>query len=285
MARHQRRSIDPWTAVIALALLVLFAALAQRIFIQRSARDAVLYFFGTPQADAALAILPSGAKILIDCGPDDSAMLDLARVLPYGENYIDIAIISSPQIKYFGGANHILDHYRVGAFVYGGRDAYYPDTKAWTALVTKIKSKNIPFIPIGKGDTLRFAGATATVIFPDPDFAASAALEDAALATNIKTAGFTALFAGAMDVNAAAEVLSGSGSRKTDIVSIADNFMKESSSRQFLQSIGARWTILDGQAKGVVSSSANQGMISPKKGDILEVSTIKGHLQEFLLYN
>ena len=86
----------------------------------------------------------------------------------------------------------LLDHYRIGAFIWNGRDDA-ATVAEWPALLQKIRSKNIPIVTLGAGDAIRYGNNEIDMLSPDADFDASAELNDTVLVELVKTAGFRAL--------------------------------------------------------------------------------------------
>ena len=77
-----------------------------------------LYFLNVGQGDSELIELAGGVRVLIDGGPDGKRLLEnLDVVLPAHERYIDLLIMTHPQLDHFGGFIELLKKYKVGAFV------------------------------------------------------------------------------------------------------------------------------------------------------------------------
>src|ERR1700691_4715586 len=99
--------------IIIVAIIALCADffIWQEIFTSAPANVARDYFLDVGQGDSELVIFPENIKVMTDAGPDDSVLTSLARAMPPGDDYIDVAIISHPQLDHFNGYNFILDHY------------------------------------------------------------------------------------------------------------------------------------------------------------------------------
>src|SRR3989344_7106304 len=68
------------------------------------------------QGDSSLIILPTNIKILIDGGNPSSVLNELDKALG-GSRYIDLIVMSHPQLDHFGGLIDVLRKYEVGAFL------------------------------------------------------------------------------------------------------------------------------------------------------------------------
>src|SRR5690348_2489113 len=109
---------------ITLAVLLIFDALVWRlIFVAHaSSHPLELYYLDVGQGDSELIRLPNGANILIDAGPPNGKVLErLNEVLPPGDSYIDLLMMTHPQLDHFGGFIDVLKKYNVGMFLGSGR--------------------------------------------------------------------------------------------------------------------------------------------------------------------
>jgi beta-lactamase superfamily II metal-dependent hydrolase len=91
--------------------------------------------------------------MLIDAGPDGSALKRLDEILPPQDRYIDLAMISHPQLDHFGGLPAIMRHYEIGALLVNGR---LPDTEdpTWTALMNAVKESHTAVVILREGDSI-----------------------------------------------------------------------------------------------------------------------------------
>src|SRR3989338_7585725 len=86
-----------------------------RIFFAKAIDETQIHFLDVGQGDAELVIFPGNFKVLTDAGPDSKILGELEKIPPLGDKYIDIAIISHPQLDHFNGFGYLLDRYRIGA--------------------------------------------------------------------------------------------------------------------------------------------------------------------------
>src|ERR1700722_2736666 len=180
-------------AVVVVIAIVLGDLLVwQQIFASSGADVTHDYFLDVGQGDSELIVFPGNIKVMTDAGPTDEVVGDLEKVLPSGDDYIDVAIISHPQLDHFNGYNFILDHYKIGAFIYNGRDDD-PNVKEWPELKEKIKEKGIPLITLGMGDKIEYEKNEIDMLSPNTDFDESAELNDTGFVEFIKTPEFTTL--------------------------------------------------------------------------------------------
>src|SRR3989304_4153325 len=111
------------------------------------------YFLDVGQGDGELIRMPGNAKLLIDGGPDNSLMGQLGSVLPVTDRYIDMVLMTHPQLDHFGGFIEALKNYRVGVFLGTGRAG---TTDAYRELIEVIRAKQIPYIALMEGDKITY---------------------------------------------------------------------------------------------------------------------------------
>lgn len=203
MARHRKKIIDVASAIIFLALAVLTAATWKNFFVSLSSGSVPsIYFLPVTEGESALLVLPGGVTVLSDAGSDAGVVDDLQKILPSGDPaYIDIAIISYPQIADYEGYQYLLQHYKVGAFLYNGRNDPAHSTE-WTQLLGTILAKHIPLITLGAHDRIRYGDSLEIdILSPDTAFAHSPEPGDTAIVQRVITSKFTALLAADIGVN------------------------------------------------------------------------------------
>ena len=198
------------------------------------------------QGDSELIVFPGGMTMMTDAGPTDAVLGSLEKAIP-GRHYLDLALITHPQLDHFNGYNFILDHYEVGAFLYNGRDD--PGVAEWTALKQKIAAKHIPFITLAAGDGVRAAGSEVDILSPDPAFAESAELNDTGLVEMVKTPDFRALFTADIGFNIEDWLVANVADLRADILKVPHHGSKYASGGAFLGAVDPAVAVIEVGAK------------------------------------
>lgn len=73
-----------------------------------------IHFFDVGQGDSALIETPSGKTILIDGGPDWSALEAIGRTLPFFDRSIDVLILTHANLDHLASFPEVLHRYHVG---------------------------------------------------------------------------------------------------------------------------------------------------------------------------
>ncbi|MGC9968900.1 MAG: MBL fold metallo-hydrolase [Minisyncoccia bacterium] len=251
------KKFDTLALIIVTSLIAVDAYLWFVIFSQGSVREAHEYFLDVGQGDSELIVLPGNIKIMTDAGPTSAVIDALQKVLPQGDRYIDIAIVSHPELDHFGGYLDVLDRYDVGAFVYNGRDG---DTKEWWTLLTKIAAKHIPLITLGAGDVIRYSGVEIDLLSPDETFIRSAELNDTGLVELVKTDGFRTLLSADTGSNVEDYLLQDGTDLRADILKVPHHGSKYASDDAFLRAVDPKVAVIEVGAKNVYGHPSKEAL-------------------------
>lgn len=278
------------SVVIIVALIALTVIVWRDIFsVAGTSRNAHAYFLDVGEGDSELMVLPGNIKVMTDAGPDDSVLTSIEKVMPPGDDYIDLAVISHPQIDHFNGYYYLLDHYRFGAFIWNGRDDA-ATVQEWPTLLEKIRSKNIPLITLMGDDAIHYKDSEIDMLSPDPGFLASAELNDTVLVELVKTAGLRALLTADIGSNIEDHLLAQGIDVRADILKVAHHGSKYSSGDVFLAAVDPAIAVIEVGAKNKyghpgketlarIASSTNATVLRTDLNGSIAVSAENGKLK------
>lgn len=221
-------------------LLILDFLVFRQIFsAARGEKNLKLYFLDVGQGDSEFVILPGGVKILIDGGPPNGRLLEnLADILPSNERYIDLVMMSHPQLDHFGGLIEVLRRYRVGAFLWNGRDG---NSKAWTEFKKILEEYSVRGIVLTAPDKIHYRESQFEILSPMPKFLKSEELNDTAVVAKLSSKNSETLFTG--DIGFGVEkVLPVSD---VDILKVAHHGSKYSSGAEFLSAVKPEIAVIE----------------------------------------
>jgi competence protein ComEC len=95
------------------------------------------------QGDAIYIEAPNGRQMIIDGGPKDTLMGELAKVMPRGDRSIDAIVITNPDADHMHGFISLLREYSVGAVLEPGTQTH---TQTYAQIESGIADKQIPRI-------------------------------------------------------------------------------------------------------------------------------------------
>ncbi|MES2224648.1 MAG: MBL fold metallo-hydrolase [Patescibacteria group bacterium] len=126
-----------------------------------------VYMLNIGQGDSFLIVADDGRKMLIDGGLDTTILSELSKVLPSGDDTIDVVLATHPDADHIGGLQYVFQRYRVGMFLTADVGT---DTKTYTDMYKQVLAEGIPAYYVRHGMMVSLApNATFTVLFPDRD--------------------------------------------------------------------------------------------------------------------
>ena len=238
LASHKNKVIILLAVLIILDLLVFW----QIIALAATGQDLKIYFLDVGQGDSQLVLLPGGVKVLIDGGPPNGKILEqLAKILPPTDRYIDLVIMSHPQLDHFGGLIEVLKRYRVGVFLWSGREG---DIKALSELENALQKNFVDHIILAKGDKIHYRDSYFNVLMPTLKFLQSKKVNDSSLVLELSSKRSKTLFTGDIGINVEKELLD-TYKLSVDVLKVAHHGSKFSSSANFLQVVRPRLAVIE----------------------------------------
>lgn len=164
LIRYWRRIPLRWRVagpllLLALALLVLFQS--------RPDGHLHLYFLPIGQGNAILLVSPSGKAVLIDGGPEATALLDrLGRLRPFWKPGLDLVLLSEVAPERLAGPVAVVERYPVQAAGRPGRRTSTPALERWEELLAQA---GVEVLPLLRGIRLDLGdGVVIEVLHPGP---------------------------------------------------------------------------------------------------------------------
>lgn len=287
MAEHKNKRRRTLLLVVLFACTALDVFAWREIFVGRPISGTRAYFLDVGQGDSELMVFPDGMTMMTDAGPTDAVIQSLGKALP-GAKYIDLALITHPQLDHFNGYNFILDHYGIGAFLYNGRDD--PGVAEWGALKQKIAEKHIPLITLAAGDRVRYGAAEVDILSPDAEFAQSAELNDTGLVERVRTPDLRALFTADIGFNIEEWLIAHVEDLRADILKVPHHGSKYASGESFLRAVDPEIAVIEVGAKNTygqpgaatlarLASSTRAAVFRTDQNGTVEISADGGRLK------
>lgn len=202
--------------LILVLLVILF-------FTLRPNPDLAVYFLDIGQGDATLITAPTGQNILIDAGPDNGVVYQVAKYLPWWEHTIDYAIITHWHDDHFMGLAELTRHYKIKNILVTTEmpaDINYP--KLNTTIVKA--GENFVLAP-----DLSFQVLSAEYLNED--------FNDNSLVMKLSYGNIDFLFTGDLTSLGEARLLSNNFILDSEVLKIGHHGSKYSSSPEFLQAV------------------------------------------------
>lgn len=241
MKRKNNKKIIVWVlALLAITdLMVWYQIVSAKAAASENSR---VYFLDVGQGDSELIVLPGGAKILIDGGrPDGKVLTALAETLPAHNRYIDLLVMTHPQLDHFGGFLDVLKNYEIGAFIGNGRKG---ESDAYRALMDEIVARGTRYIQLQEGDRILYGDRSLSVLSPNSKNLLSGELNDTSLVMMLDDGGFRALFTADIGFNVENELMK-KYDLSADILKVGHHGSRFSSGVEFLKAVNPGVAIIE----------------------------------------
>lgn len=125
-----------------------------------------LWVLDVGQGDAILIQTPQDEQILIDGGPDDRVLLEMARHMPFWDHRIEHVILSHNHADHLAGLLEVARRYEIGEVWLSGAVHTTPEFTSWLEI---IRDRQIPIRVVRAGDQATWGGVDLTVLHPLTD--------------------------------------------------------------------------------------------------------------------
>lgn len=212
-------------------------------------RATSVIFFDIGQGDAALITTSARQTILIDGGPDRSILRKLGTALPWGDKTIDLVILSHPHADHVTGLTYVLERYQVGHVLMTGAVHTTPEYLRFLELV---KKRHVPVTIAQAGQRLAFeGGVNVEVLWPEQSLAGVQVddLNDTSIVNRVTFGQRSLLFTGDTPAANEAALISSGATLKADILKVAHQGSRTSSTEDFLQAVAPEVAVISVGAK------------------------------------
>jgi len=132
-------------SLIHLVIILCLFVFAFSTYSYASQKDGLLkvYFLDVGQGDAIFIETPSGNQVLIDGGPDNKVIQELAKVMPFYDRDIDMVVVTHPHADHVAGLIGVLERYDVKNIVQAKEGYNSPVVPVWQDAVRNEKANEI----------------------------------------------------------------------------------------------------------------------------------------------
>jgi competence protein ComEC len=122
-----------------------------------------VYFLDVGQGDAIFINTPENHQILVDGGPQNFVMEELAEVMPFFDKTIDLMVLSHPHADHIDGLVEVLKRYEVGAVLFSGVDF---GGGSYREFLEEILEQDIEVFVAESGVDFRVGSVVLDVVYP-----------------------------------------------------------------------------------------------------------------------
>lgn len=229
---------------LSLALIVLVAG---NVFIwwaiigNGETKDLELYFLDVGQGDSELINFPGNVQILIDGGPNTKILNSISKALSPQDRYIDLLVVTHPQLDHYGGFIDVLKNYKVGAVIDNGRRG---TTRTYDDFEKAIQASGAKHIILKEGDKIKYEDAILSVLSPNRKNLASKELNDTTLVMMLEKAGLRALYTGDIGADLEKELMA-KYDLSAQVLKVGHHGSKFSSDSKFLREVNPKISVIE----------------------------------------
>lgn len=208
-------------------------------------------FLDVGQGDATLIIAPDKEKILIDGGPDEKVLGELAAELPFYDRELDLVILTHPHADHLDGLLAVLERYAVKQVLISG---VVHTSDNYIKFLEILKNKNIPVEVAVSGKRFKFGEATLEILWPERDLSGervsgganeSGGLNDTSVVAQLTYGKNGFLFMGDAGTEVeAALLLSSKIQLRSQVLKIGHHGSTTASSEQFLGILSPEYAVI-----------------------------------------
>lgn len=121
------------------------------------------------QGDSIFITGPEGQQILVDGGPDLSALTGIAKHMSFFDRSIDVLVLTHPHLDHVAAFPEILRRYSVGLIIFTGVDSATAPYRQTLAIMNEQRTPVLIADP--KQDVDLGGGMTLDMLWPPPEYA------------------------------------------------------------------------------------------------------------------
>lgn len=195
-----------------------------------------VYVLDIGQGDATYIRTPAGNDMLIDGGPSQRVLEELASVMPWYDRTIDVVLATHPDKDHIGGLPHVLERYRVGVYIEPGIES---ENMIDDEVRRILDEKNIETITARRGMRVNFGdGAYFDILYPDKDVSGLKDTNDASIVGRIQYGSTSIMFTGDASTRVEKNLVSVYGrALDSDILKVGHHGSNTSTDKSFVEVI------------------------------------------------
>lgn len=224
---------------------------------QPDAHATIVRFFSIGQGDSIFITSPSGKHILVDGGPDLSALERLGEAMPFFDRSIDLLVLSHPHFDHVASFPQILRRYDIGQVLI---PAPMYDNGPYEEFLTLVQEQHIPIIIPTPGSTIDMGdGLTFTVLWPaDPSTSTTVAhIHETCVALRMTYGDDSLMLTGDMELDAEEAIVKRGDLVESTVLKVAHHGS--------LTSSGSGWLATVKPQLAVISAGVGNSYGLPKK--------------------
>ena len=234
-------------AFLAGFLLLLNVFVWKDVFVLAGSHSLLVNFLDVGQGDAVFIKTPEEHQILIDGGPDSSALAGLSSFIPSWDRTIDVVILTHPEKDHMQGLIDILQRYKADYILWTGVKRTTPEYNAWLDVLSKQKSAGAKIIISEPGLRIKAGNVLINTLYPLENLE-SKQLKDSANDTSIVSylifGRNSFLFTGDIGASVEKDIINSNLVGSLDVLKVSHHGSKYSTSELFLKGVKPKIAVI-----------------------------------------
>ena len=238
-----------WLFIIGI-LFFLNVFVWQEVFALTSDSNLKVYFLNVGQGDSAFIKTPENHQIVIDGGPDSSALAKVSKLMPFWDKTIDLVVLSHPEKDHMQGLLEVLKKYKADYILQSGIEKDSNEFREWQKVLEIQKNWGAKIINVNAGDIVRLGESELDILSPLESLAGQKiddSSNDSCVVAKLNYGQNSFLFTGDIDMKSEKEIVAvqNTATTKSDVLKVAHHGSKYSTSEEFLQNVAPKFAVID----------------------------------------
>jgi competence protein ComEC len=227
---------------VAVILVVFFSSFIV-LFLQIPDHKFHIYFLDVGQGDSILVKTPQGHQVLIDGGPGNFVIEQLAEVMPFFDKTIDLMVMTHPHDDHIAGLIEVLRRYEVSAVLMTG---VIFENQAYAEFLREINLQGIQIFYAQSDSDFLFGDVIMDILYPFKNIAGDSFsnINNSSIAMMLHYKNQRILLTGDLEKEFESELVSSGIDLNADIYKAGHHGSRSSSSEDFLEKISPKTVVI-----------------------------------------
>ena len=195
------------------------------------------------QGDAALVRTPGRQYVLIDGGPGDAVLGELAGVMPFFARRIDVVMLSHPHADHLDGLIEVLERYDVGVVMMTGVSYGY---KGYERFLEVIEERDVEVIFVNGEVDYLLDDVVLDIVYPFESLAGRAFenVNNSSISFRLLYGERSFYFSGDLEVEGEEALVASTLDVRSDVLKAGHHGSRTSSSEPLLDLVQPLWAVI-----------------------------------------
>ena len=240
--------------ILSIAAFLVFLNIVcwQEVFALTLGGNLKVDFLDVGQGDSAFIQTPGGQLILIDGGPDNSALNKLSSLMPFWDKSIDLVILTHPESDHMQGLLDILQTYKADYILWSGVKKNAAEYDKWMSILDKQQKMGAKILIAEANQEIKLGNVKIDTLFPLKSIQGEEmknTSNDTCVVNKIIFGDDSFLFTGDISSSAEKEMVDSGENVLSDVLKVAHHGSKYSTSDLFLENVNPEIAVISVGAK------------------------------------